>query len=559
MFQGSLPLFPAGVAPLTSAAPDAGKFSSEAGLVRVEVLKADAKPYVVTVKSPFFPAIKKGDTLQVSFQIRCLSSKASDERGTFKGYIQVDKGAWEGIGDLGGTLLVGSAWQTFYISGKAAKDFAEGTVNFVLHLASVVQTLEIRALTGLNRGDAPLTVVPENPMSYPGREADAAWRKEAAERIEKHRKGTLTLQVVDSKGRPLPGAEISLQLKRHTYAFGSFTDAKPAQTDADAERYRKTMQQMFNRVTIPWYWADWGTESPTERPNYERIAAWARDAGFEIKAHCLIYPHYLPESVKKLSPAARRTAILAQAVRGIKDTAKYNVAVWDVLNELRNDPELEKEFGAAFYAEIFQTARQADPKARLYINEFGVEAVGAGYDANLALYEKQIVGHLANKAPLDGIAIQAHFGLDAPGPESVWKALDRLGRFKLPIEIAEFDVATRDDASQADYLRDFVTACFAHPATSGVTLWGFWEGSMWRPEAALIRKDWTPRPAALAWNKLQATWTTKASGRTDKSGVFSGRGFYGRYEVTIRHAGLTRVISFTLIPKNTSVVKIKLS
>jgi endo-1,4-beta-xylanase len=308
------------------------------------------------------------------------------------------------------------------------------------------------------------------------------------------------------------------------------------------------MTQLFNRVTIPWFWSDWGLESEKTRKGYHKIAEWSQKSGFEIKAHCLIYPHFLPERLKKLSRAERREEILKQAAQSIKETEKYNIAVWDTLNELRNDTDLEKEYGFEFYAEIFKAARKAGSRARLVINENAVEGTDGAYAQNLALYEKQIAQLLKSGAPLEGIAIQCHFGHDAPGPESLWGALDRLGKFNLPIEIAEFDIGVRDDEGQADYVRDFLMACFAHPSTGGVTIWGFWEGVMWRPEAALIRKDWSPRPAFHAWQDTIAAWSTKASGRTDRSGDFGTRGFYGTYEVMVRHRGKTTKATLTHAP-----------
>jgi endo-1,4-beta-xylanase len=534
------PLFPPDALPLTGGADGAARFTPQGTQVRIEVVKPDgAKPWSAFIKSPFFPALKKNDTLHVSVELRCLAAAPPDRRGSFNAYVQVDKGDWEGLGNVGSGVPSDGAWRTYHISAKAQKDFPEGVVNVVLHLAQQVQTLEARNLRGVNLGDVPLTSVPDNPMNYLGRERNAPWRKEAARRIEKNRKGELKLKITDTSGKTISGASVSVELKRHAFAFGSFTDYKPAEDNPDAEKYKKTMLQMFNRVTIPWYWSDWGLESEKTRKNYDKIAEWAQKSGFEIKAHCLIYPHYLPERLKKLSSAERRAEILKQATQSIKDTEKYNIAVWDVLNELRNDTDLEKEYGFEFYAEIFKTARAAGSQARFFINEYTVEGTGGAYEQNLTLYEKQIAQHLKNGAPLEGIGIQCHFGLDAPGPESLWGALDRLGRFNLPIEITEFDLGVRDDEGQADYVRDFLTACFAHPSTSSVTMWGFWEGAMWRPEAALIRKDWTPRPAFHAWQKTIAAWTTKASGRTDRTGSFGTRGFFGTYEVTVRHQGKT--------------------
>jgi endo-1,4-beta-xylanase len=62
---------------------------------------------------------------------------------------------------------------------------------------------------------------------------------------------------------------------------------------------------------------------------------------------------------------------------------------------------------------------------------------------------------------------------------------------------------------------------------------------MWRPEAALIRKNWTPRPAWQTWLRLQKEWSTNVAGRTGREGIFTARAFYGTYEITVRQGSKT--------------------
>jgi endo-1,4-beta-xylanase len=491
--QRKTPLFPSRSALLTdSDTPNLAKFAmlGDKGdkTLRIEVLKSDAiKAWSVNVKTPFFSKISKDDLLDVSFQMRCLRSRSEDTCGMSNVHMQMDKGGWEGIARLDLRIPSDGEWRTYHIGGKAKHDFTAETVNVVWHVATVEQVLEIRAVEGNNLGDQPISVIPVTSVDYVGRDKDAPWRAEAARRIEKHRKGMLNISVVDKSGKPVPNAEIAVILKRHAYAFGSFTDAAPAENTPNAEKYRKIMEETFNRVTIPWTWADWGTENTNALSDYHRIAKWAHKAKFEIKAHCLIYPLYLPTSVRKMTKEARRSAIFDQIRKSMAETKPYNIAAWDTLNELRHDTFLADEYGFDIYADIFKAARQSNPKSRFDINENSVEAIGSARNSAIAIYEEQIAKTLKNGAPLGGICIQGHFGGDLPSPESVWKALDRLAKFGLPIEVAEFDVDTRDEAAQADYIRDFLTTCFAHPATNGVTLWGFWEGSIWRKDSALIR------------------------------------------------------------------------
>ena len=53
------------------------------------------------------------------------------------------------------------------------------------------------------------------PPAYPGAEANAPWRAEAAARIEAHRKANLGVNVVDLSGAPVPGATVHVAMQQH--------------------------------------------------------------------------------------------------------------------------------------------------------------------------------------------------------------------------------------------------------------------------------------------------------------------------------------------------------
>jgi endo-1,4-beta-xylanase len=237
-------LFPPDALPLTSASSGAARFTPQGSQVRIEVLQPDgAQPYKVLAKSPFFPALKKNDTLHISFEMRCLAAPPPDHRGSFKAYLQVDKGPWEGLGESASSIPSDGVWRTYHVSAKAEKDFPEGIVNVGLHLAQQAQTLELRFLRGENLGDVALKEIPENPMDYLGREKNAPWRKEAVQRIEKHRKGELKLKITDRSGKIIPDANVSVELKRHAFAFGSFVDYDPDKNNSDVEKNNDSVVQ----------------------------------------------------------------------------------------------------------------------------------------------------------------------------------------------------------------------------------------------------------------------------------------------------------------------------
>lgn len=127
------------------------------------------------------------------------------------------------------------------------------------------------------------------------------------------------------------------------------------------------------------------------------------------------------------------------------------------------------------------------------------------------------------------------------------RRLDRFAQFGKPLQITEFDVDTNDEQAQADYTRDVMTVMFSHPATSGFLMWGFWEGSHWKPKCAMYRTDWSEKPNARAYRDLVfGQWWTNASGKTAADGAYSARAFLGEYEIEVRSGKRTKKVAAKL-------------
>ena len=65
-------------------------------------------------------------------------------------------------------------------------------------------------------------------------------------------------------------------------------------------------------------------------------------------------------------------------------------------------------------------------------------------------------------------------------------------------------------------------------------MWGFWEGKMWQPPGAMIRKDWSLRPNGQAYMDLVLKkWWTDVTVTTGLDGSCMTRGFLGDYRVGV--------------------------
>jgi len=148
---------------------------------------------------------------------------------------------------------------------------------------------------------------------------------------------------------------------------------------------------------------------------------------------------------------------------------------------------------------------------------------------------------------LDAIGLQGHFGSTLTSPEDMLKILDRYARFGKPIWITEYDVVIDDLEVAGSFTRDFYTTLFSHPAVQGIVMWGFWDGSHWKNNAAMYGADWTLKPGGKAYRDLVlGEWKTRLRGKTDGEGRFSGRGFLGDYEIKVTRAGAAKTLRHSL-------------
>jgi hypothetical protein len=99
---------------------------------------------------------------------------------------------------------------------------------------------------------------------------------------------------------------------------------------------------------------------------------------------------------------------------------------------------------------------------------------------------------------------------------------------------------------QAAVLRQVLELFYSHPAVTGVTLWGFWDGHIWTENGGLLRRDWTEKPAYDSvrdfWQpaavNVSVTKATSSGGGGGGGGfVAAWRGPPGRYRWTLRSSG----------------------
>jgi GH35 family endo-1,4-beta-xylanase len=388
-----------------------------------------------------------------------------------------------------------------------------------------------------------------------------------------HRRASATLTVVDAAGAPLRDAEVGIEQVRHQFGFGNIGFDLIALANDETERgstvfggaraelgarLAELWLGLFDTATLPFYWR--GFEPEPGRPATARMlraARWFADRGVRVKGHPLVWHTLAPQWLLGRSDAEVEDAIRARIRRDVTDFAGV-IDLWDAINEVVIMPVFEKEENAvtrlaarrgrvAMVRMAFETAREANPAARLVLNDFDLSAD----------YEHLIEECLSAGIAIDALGLQTHMHQGYRGEEQVASILERFARFGLPLQLTETTLVSGElmppeivdlndyvvdswpstpqgEARQADELVRHVRQLFAHPAVESMTYWGLSDDGSWLgAPAGLVRADGTTKPAYDELHRLVRGdwWLPPTTLRTDGDGRVAVTAFAGRYAV----------------------------
>ncbi len=447
-------------------------------------------------------------------------------------------------------------WTRFRFAFAARAAYPAGGAQVNLRLGFAEQTVELAGLVLENHATSqPLSAFP-NDFSYAGREADAPWRALAAASIEKNRKAPISVRVLDAAGFPIPGADVEFLEVKPAFAFGSAVVAsRLLGTGTDDRRYQAIVTNWFDTVVL---------ENDLKWPAYEanptaaqKAVDWLRARHIAVRGHNLVWPgtnspSFLPADVPKLfSDATKLRARIDAHLTNVAGKFAGKLADWDVVNEPLHEKAIEGILGRQEIADWISIAHAVDPASTPFVNEYeNLESIGTAGTTRLRAFADDLRGR---GAPLGALGLQSHFSGYLTPPPEITRRLDLLAGIQpaatsFALRVTEFDVDTADESLQADFTRDFMTAAFAHPATTGFLSWGFWESQHWLPKAAMFRANWEPKPSALVCSNLtQRAWITRTNVSTSISGQASVRGFKGDYRIRVRANGITNDFLATVL------------
>ncbi|MFF9622047.1 endo-1,4-beta-xylanase [Streptomyces griseosporeus] len=292
-----------------------------------------------------------------------------------------------------------------------------------------------------------------------------------------------------------PGMPLRAAAERAHLKFGTAVNTTALAEDAT---YRRITGEQFSSVTAENV-MKWEVVEP-QRGVYDWTAAdqlidFARAHGQSVRGHTLLWHNQLPAWLTQgvadgTIDATELRQILHDHITAVVTHFKGKLYQWDVVNEVFNDDGTYRDslwlqkLGPGYIADAFRWARAADPKVKLFFNDYNVEGVNAKSTAYYQLAQQL----KAQGVRVDGFGIQGHLSTQYGFPGDVGANLKRFADLGLQTAFTEVDVRIPLPAdatkltTQADYYRGLLSACLGSTSCTSFTVWGFADQYSWVPD-----------------------------------------------------------------------------
>ena len=426
------------------------------------------------------------------------------------------------------------------------------------------------------------------------------WKLNGAnDRIEKYRKGKAQLFFL-LENNNVESANLNIELSNHDFNFGvSMTQEGPFYGTKYQDIYRKRASEVFNFVTLGFYWGARDEKRGLDRFNkrMDDKISWAVRNKMKIKGHPLLWHESLPKWVINNNDPEELEKIIFKRIKDL--ILSYpEIKYWDVYNEAvapfkdhvtpSGVTRWIKYKGGIYPAmlALYNLVNQID-SSKIYtnnhyhpkdpeflkLNEFMVDQeVGyhaIGMQAHMQTYDNV----LEEQELMDLLDLFLPLGKDIQFTEvtvtssklfSNWKDHQVFlnERNEAKKEGKQLNLPSIEDREhyQAAYIKDLYTLLFSHPSVSSITMWNLTDRNAWRGHAGgILDQELNPKKAFHTLKTLiKETWTTKIESEINLNEKFNFTGFYGNYQGTIKIENKLYNFSFEHKKDNDGIIKILL-
>ena len=209
-----------------------------------------------------------------------------------------------------------------------------------------------------------------------------------------------------------------------------------------------------------------------------------------VKGHTLVWHSQAPDFITSDLSASELQALLDEHMTTTMNRYAGQFYAWDVVNEAIDDDGTYRDsvyfqkLGKSFIGDAFYRARELDPGAKRFYNDYNIAGINAKSDAVYAMLAEL----KAQGVPVDGIGFQMHLtATGTPSYDEMVANFQRFAELGLDINISELDVRVSELpwdrptrlAIQKQLYQRVVSACMKVQKCESVTTWGFTDMYSW--------------------------------------------------------------------------------
>ncbi|WP_022683971.1 endo-1,4-beta-xylanase [Sphingobium bisphenolivorans] len=235
----------------------------------------------------------------------------------------------------------------------------------------------------------------------------------------------------------------------------------------------------------------------------DQIIGFAQQHKMRARGHALVWyaaqPPWLEPALQAARPAAREKLMTSYIDVAMRRYAG-RITEWDVVNEaiepnegradgMRAKSMWMQAMGEDYIPLAFHRARAVDPRATLFLTDFGLEHDSPRCERRRTAMLKLLDRLMAQQVPVDAVGIQGHLKPYKEGfSERVFaRFLEQLRGYGLALSITEFDIADRGgppnpdkrDREIASVARAFLDVALDNPGMRSVVCWGLSDRYSW--------------------------------------------------------------------------------
>lgn len=509
----------------TVSIPDPRAAHTGAQGLYVEVQQAWKHPPLAQVLLPrYVPRAGRETLLHLGFWARCEKLRSSDPQPSVTvAFLDLHKN-YEQIGIE--TLVLTRDWQMHYVVVDLKRDHVGHSIRPYLYL-------------GMHAG-----IYYFDDFEYKEIEIEDGmeWLRRAPERIKQTRKGKFRLTFLDNDDWPIDYGSATVSLKAHSFPLGVSlrTKLQSRMTSANYLWYLKTAAAHFwsGAIGTQLQWAQYEPQPgnvASARRAVDELLGWTQAQEWGSMGALLFDgAHAAPQHwSSKLDCKDLERQLHDRLTRDLAHF-KGKLRRYEVWSGALHWRDLIDRCGEEIFFDAFRWAGQADPDAVLVASD--VDILSTQTLTNAEAYHNLLYRMRAQGVPVHAVGVQAHFHGEVDA-STVKHRLDVIAELKLPVYITDLAITGLDGAKHAYELEKFLRIAFSHPAVAGIDLADLWDEGNALPSSGLYSVNKTPKPAALALERLwREEWHTSSEKAMGAEGSVDFEGFSGTYSYEL-HSG----------------------